>query len=377
MDTALVHNTKTNKDYMTTAGKLERRLKSKPDLLQDLEFTTVDKKVTLHFHFTSWSNGRDTKRAAHFAAAAGTVYKPHAVKAQKAEKEKSFAEKIADGQKILLTLNSNLSHRSVNFRNIKYPVTQKFETWVGENAKNYIPLSVLSAEQAVKHMRRVYNILAQQFSDKQELRDEFEKCVYAVYCGGVMSFNQFNIGNDPDKLSQLSANLHNQIDGVYVEDHNKNKTGKIEIEKRVIGLPKLFRFFPTHRTIEKQAKHQILGNFVENHERHVMNISQIIFSQGDDKGEGTQEYHSLREKIMNCKNPVAPEKGGIIVLASPSITWKPNLNVYEYDRSKGKPWEHMRLLVESIPLQTFRAMDLKPAREKKKKDVELPPAPEI
>jgi hypothetical protein len=370
MDTALVHNTKTNKEYVIAADRLEKRLKRNSGLLENLEFTTEDKKVPLRFHFSNWSGGYDTKRSAYFSAEPGIVETPH-VFTRKSEKEKSFGEKVADGQRVLLTLNSNLSHRLVNFRNIKYPVTQKYETWLGENAKNYISVSVHSAEQTIKQMRRTYNFLATQFSNKIELREEFEKCVHAAYRGGVMTFNQFNVGNDAEKLSQLPANLHNQIGGVYVEDYKKLKSGKIEIEKKVIGLPMMFRFFPTKRTLEAQAKQQIRGNFVENHDRHVMNISQLVFAHGDDKEGGTEEYHTLREKILNCENPLAPEKGGIIVLASPSITWKPNLNIYEYDRDKEKPWEHTRLLIESIPLQTFRAIDLKPLRQKKK-DTETP-----
>ncbi len=210
---------------------------------------------------------------------------------------KKLSQALQEGKKVLLSLNVDLTHKPVDFRNASQRdprIVASLENWQKENHGQYITFPVETVAQVVETLQRIKNLVPGYSVDRN---------VYALHRGGVMPMRVFNTA---DKSLYLSKIFHDVSRGTAAVPYGKD---------RMIGFPRLMRFIPTKTTLDNEATGSIRGNFLDAAHGSAAYIGDLVFS--DRTARSTPEFEKMRHSILK------KGKQGVLVLASPT-TDKPS-----------------------------------------------------
>jgi len=225
----------------------------------------------------------------------------------------SFRQAAIDEKNIILSLNTDLSYRPLNFRNIHDSSASSLEDWMSQHKGNYISVGIHSAADAIRKIKAI-----RQHNPAYPLNDK----VFALYRGGILPYRDFYIGNRQNALCRTYNALHSGNGGVTVGNTN------------IVGLPRLLKFQITQTTLNENGTQGLKGNGFYDQDSKAPFFSRLIFSN-DDERKNTPEYRSL------FNTAAQHQRTGIFVLASPVVS-----------RNENGKWHMMRWVINNIDAQT-------------------------
>jgi|GEM_PF-3139036 len=323
MQHAIMYDEQTNKASTLDAGTLHTRVQTDKDYLKQKRFFSPVRGVPVIPHFPRTARGNEIKIRAHFACAAGHGLSAHIFDRKKTADTISRA--IDSGKKILLSLNTDLSFKDLNFRktqNLQAQDKEKpLEQWITQNYNNYLSVSVTSLEDTIRALRHIHKYSPDSLKNGD---------VLALYQGGVMPYKDFYLGRDLSKLKTLYNNL-----AAGTEDCKIGQT-------RILGFPRLFHFTPSQSTLNEAGMRGIKGN----HLRPAHSDDSILFSKlvfADKNIQDTASYTALWNQLAAANDNA--QFDGVYVMAAPSISVNPDT------ASDRKNWAMLRWIITDIDKQ--------------------------
>jgi hypothetical protein len=313
MNEAWALDPKTKQARVVTAAQWGAELKKDPSLAQRFQLVTKGTQKPLVYRGPYTRMGHEERVKPHFAYAAG--HAPPQSHIFKREPE-SFEESVRKGKKVLLTLNTDLSHVNPDFRNTAVESCLTLEKFQQENEGKYVTYAIHDAADAVDAIKKIHGLL-QTHEPKAKMDDR----VFALYRGGVLPYHQFFLGDRREDIADLY-------------DHMKaNIAGTIHGQTRMIGMPRLIRFVPSRSTQEEKGLKGLKGAVYQPKGAAASYFSRLVFA--DENVKETPAYKALREQILQNKE-------GVYVLACPTITIGAEEN----------GWRMMRWVINDIAAQT-------------------------
>jgi hypothetical protein len=325
MHKALIFNKATQHTFEMTARTFERQvhgnpelgLSGNPELEEQLVLIDPDTANPLYFRGTHWRFGHEIEVSPSFALMPGYAINDH-VFAQEKNTTKTINSALNEGKKILLSLNTDLSYRSLNFREMKSQGTQKLEKWMEENHGEYLSVSAKTTQSAIKAIHDVAN---------HKSNPDINEAISALYRGGVMPFRNFYMGHRLQDFNALFNNLSKGHEGMQVG------------ETRMVGFPRLMRFIAAKTTKEQKGARGVRGNsYWEKGDRQGL-INQLVFSPPNNELEPDKN-----KKLQEIFNKVINHENGVYVMASPTISIGQNDNKTR--------WKQLRWIINDTDLQT-------------------------
>ncbi len=316
MKTAVVFNKESGFSKEMSASEFERRYvgnkdlhitASHPEELEHIEAISKDDALPLTFRKSHFRMGRTEHVGACWVRPDGFGDHDHLF--DHGEQQK-LDDAIKDGKKVLLSLNLDLTSRPVSFENMREAGADNLENWIGHNRGNFVTVSVKSAEQAIKTIKKTH-----------EMGRTLGDSVFALHRGAVVPYNNFYLGDNRQKMSSLYNNMQ---DGLSGTPHG---------ETRMIGFPRLICFVPTDKTVETHGGKGMKGNHLKSDEGKPY-ISNLIFTDRE-QAMHTDPYQILEGEIASG----TPE----YILASPGI---------EVSQEKDS-WKILHWVIKDAESQTF------------------------
>lgn len=264
--------------------------------------------------------GNEIKIAEHFAYASGYGQEDHLYERNEKKASTSIKKAVESGKYFLLSINTDTSHRPLNFRQMRGQNGTTLEKWMDRKRGNYISVSVRSAEETIDKLKNLH---------KHGLpRDQFKHRVFALYRGGILPFENFYLGSSPKKLQPLFDQVHDLKTGV-----------PMKYGTRALSFPRLIKFRPSKDTLKYPNKGYPSGNVIEDPESNKTSYSQLIFADKDVRE--TDAYKTLIDDIVDRNKDV-------FILSSASVTVpRPKRT------TQGKLWEQLRWNIDDIDAQIF------------------------
>ncbi|MCB1532252.1 MAG: hypothetical protein KDJ35_05215 [Alphaproteobacteria bacterium] len=274
--------------------------------------------------------GFDKSVNPYFAHAAGYAREDHLYERSRKTYSEKITQAIQDGKKFLLTLNADTSHLLLDFRAMKGEGGQTLESWLKTERRDYMTISVKSAQDVISRLKSLYK----NGLDKKEFKDR----ISVLYRGGVLPYDDFFIGSNQKKLKALFSRLQNLDTGVPMKQGT-----------RVLGFPRMIIFKPTPKMIETPYAEFPKGNMSIAKpglgKAKDISYSQLIFAE-----ENIRAGQIYKDLVANIVDP----KKDVYILSSASITSPAP------PRAATKVlWELLRWNISDITSQTY-AVDKKP-----------------
>ena len=264
----------------------EKKLAADPTLLERVNLLNPDTGAPLIYVPAYSRNGHSEKISAHFKHVKGYAPKVDHV-FDRSTSTVSIKDALAEGKKILLSLNLDLSYRSLDFSQDQKTSVQNIDRWKSQN--KYLSVSIKDIDDVVAVGKMVKD---GGYNPKES--------IFASYGHGVMPYQDFYIGKRDERIVQLYNNMLNGNSGVNIG------------QTRQVGFPRLMRFAPAQTTLDQGGAHGIRGSRVEFNDKVFLNY--IVFSNPtkDIKREFTAKAMDMFKK--------GEKDIGVYVLASPTIS---------------------------------------------------------
>ncbi|MCD8562882.1 MAG: hypothetical protein LRY54_02250 [Alphaproteobacteria bacterium] len=194
----------------------------------------------LHYRKGSLTKGASVERSPHFVTFENTAHRPdctHQSPDVEAAGLKNLEEALRAGHKVLINLNMKLSHAFKNAARGNTP----YERFRAEHAGRYLPVSVKS----------VSDILSIREALKESGYDNAFSRTYIGYRGQICEFDDFFIGDNPQKLRTLFNALHGMPE-----------PGDMFSWHHAANFPRVIEFRPTQKTREKGRQSDRSGWFM-------------------------------------------------------------------------------------------------------------------
>ena len=335
MDKAvLIYNEGKRPEKTVDAGHVERWVRRRPEILDEVSFVSPEKRQPVFFRPTIYQGGFYHRISAHFSREAGAVNAPHVI--TKTKKPSLQAQIDNPEINIVLNLNLNLSHRLVVLERDSPTLGENYDAWREQHKNKYEPVSIGSAQQLSGVVKKIFASAASK--DRKP-----EQRIFASYRGAVMPYEQFYVGRNENAYPDLFFNLYFQHGGVLLRE--KKSGGSATPQNRVVGFPRLLVWNPSETFRSAEPKATFHSKAAECPSRHAVALNLLVFPRHDDKAD-TPEFAALKEA---ARDPLRR----LFVLASPTITWDAEIDPRKYDREKRPALEHIRWTVGSIKKQTF------------------------
>ncbi len=318
MKTAIITDQRTGDSFSMDAESFEMQIAGNPRLkippgVPDWRaryiMVDADQAAPMHFHRTHWRNGNEARVSACFARAAGYGDQDHIFD----HDHQTLPQAVAAGKKVLLSLNTDLSYRPVNYRSLHMPGVGTLEDYIAHNRRNYISVSVTGAGEAIETVKALNKLDG----------DLHKERLSVLYRGAVMPWGQFYLGGNDEKLCAVYDDLKTLRGGL--------KRG----ETRAIGFPRLMRFQPTKTTLDEKGTKGLKGNPIWRDEHQRRLLSQLIFS--DEREKTSQEQIRIYRALSESPK-------GLYVMAAPTISRGVN--------ARSSEWQHLRWIINDFDRQT-------------------------
>jgi hypothetical protein len=321
---AIAKEFKKNTSKTIDANAFARLLKGKA--AQGFELRSPYDGSPLYFVPSSQRQGDSKTVRAHFARAAGYGGQDH-ICDHSNETHTRLADAVRQGARVLLSINTPLLYPEIDFSETAPHAAPRggksYLDWLNTYKGRYITVSVKSANDAVRSIRTIASVKGN--------GPGWHNSIFALHRGGVLPYESFVLRPQPEKG-------YAALEGLYGRLRDK---GGIRIgQERVLGMPHLVQFKPTKKMLGEGSRAQSISGTsarVSQGRDHYL-FSRLIFPNGQEE-EQTDDYQEL-------KNTVLTNPGGVWVLASPSITWRPDA---EEAMHKGKM---LRWVIDDIATQT-------------------------
>lgn len=236
--------------------------------------------------------GNEERVRACFAYAPG--YAPEESHIFDHRKADTLRQAVASGKNVVLSLNTDLSYRALNFREMQAQGVQRLEHWMNRQRGNYISVSIRSTKEAVKTLQTIH---------QTDPAYSMNNHVFALYRGALLPYRNFYLGLRKPDLCRLFDDMRDLEGGV--------KYG----ETATIGFPRMIRFLPAQTSIESNGAKGLKGNRIQRDDVKKVLLSRLIFSD-EQETRNKPSYRGAFNLVAQNKND------GIYVMASPVVNLK-------------------------------------------------------
>lgn len=291
-----------------SAAQFEEFISRNPEILPHVKLKHPENGMPLVFKASHKRNGNLESISVHFAYASG--YAPHEDHIFKSGKvNKNLEQAVADGDKILLSMNLDTSYQALDFSDDQDSAIQSERKWKRDN-RDYHIVSVKNVTDIIQLIKKV-----------NELGGDLKNNMSVLYRGAVMPYPDFYLGKRKNDI----ANLY--------EDMTDNRSGIRIGETRSLGFPRVMRMELTQSTLKEFGVKGIKGNLIKTSSRAILN--QLIFS--------AENSLDKRLQLQKAWEKVKLGQGEIYVVASPTISLK--------SEDKTRYWNHMRWVINDADIQ--------------------------
>ena len=225
------------------------------------------------------------------------------------KQKQTLEEGIKAGKAVLLAVNMDLTPKPVSFEHMQEHGARSLKDWIADTRSGFVTVSVKSADQAVKQIKKAVELGAS------------TNRIFAVHRNAVVPYSNFYIGDHREKMTWLYNNMQDGRSGVPVG------------ETITLGFPRLLCFVPTDNTVKTNAQRGMKGNHLKTEEGKPY-VSDLIFVDREEAME-SDPYKILEGNIADAN----PE----YVLACPraKITNDPN------------GWKMLHWVIKDVGRQTI------------------------